>query len=107
MFSVLPLTTDIAQHRRHVGKVPRRDIARAWLKTKVSDPVASWAFTPWQAVDFIGFGKSRLMMRKHAIGQMPAPKYVLSVCRQSNREFASMPPFSSAYGDSRSRQSRS
>jgi hypothetical protein len=22
MFSVLPLTTDIAQHRRHVGKVP-------------------------------------------------------------------------------------
>jgi len=27
MFSALPLTTDIAQHRRHVGKVPVPDIA--------------------------------------------------------------------------------
>jgi hypothetical protein len=26
MFSALPLTTDIAQHRRHVGKVPEADI---------------------------------------------------------------------------------
>jgi hypothetical protein len=26
MFSALPLTTDIAQHRRHVGKVPNSDI---------------------------------------------------------------------------------
>jgi hypothetical protein len=27
MFSALPLTTDIAQRRRHVGKVPVSDIA--------------------------------------------------------------------------------
>jgi hypothetical protein len=27
MFSALPLTTDIAQHHRHVGKVPEPEVA--------------------------------------------------------------------------------
>jgi hypothetical protein len=37
--SAIPPEADIARQTSHVRKVPKSDIARAWLKTKVSDPV--------------------------------------------------------------------
>jgi hypothetical protein len=63
MFSASPPTTDVAQHRRHVGKVPNCDIEGCEARTEKSRPEASIQTRANQAALNTGFDFRRYAMK--------------------------------------------